>query len=237
MTNDLAALIAAIFLSAVLQAGTGFGFSILATPLLLFFFPASVAIQVNMILSLLLCVAMFRSVRHKLDHVLLRRMLLAGLIALPFAVPLAGADGPVLRVAIGVLLLVLLALLAAGVRLRRTAVADYGTGAVSAFATIGTGMPGPPLLIYLAGSDANKGMARATALTFFIFSYIVGLGVHFLYNGTDWQIWRTAAVMAPVVLVGILAGQRLYRHLSQCMFRWLLYAMIAATAIASLVRI
>lgn len=65
-----------ILFATVLQTSTGFGFSILATPLLLFLFEPSEAIQVNLILSLVLSLSLIKSIRENIDYGMLKRYVL-----------------------------------------------------------------------------------------------------------------------------------------------------------------
>ncbi len=234
---SFALLIAAIFLSATLQAGTGFGFSVLATPLLLFFYPVPVAIQLNMFLSLLLSAGMFSQVKGHLDRTLLRRMIIAGVLALPLGIPLAGLDRNVMRLMVGCLLLALTLLLIVGPRVARSRPLDYVAGGLSAMMTTALGMPGPPLLVYLAGTDTEKAKVRAAALSFFIFIYTAGLALHGAWYGMSREVWKGTVILLPAVAAGMYAGQRLFHRISPRIFRAILHGVLAATAIGTLSQI
>src|SRR5699024_12881072 len=65
-----------ILFATVLQTSTGFGFSTLATPLLLFLFGPAEAFQINLILSLVLSLSLIKSIRKYIDYGMLKRYIL-----------------------------------------------------------------------------------------------------------------------------------------------------------------
>ncbi|HEX5564510.1 MAG TPA: TSUP family transporter, partial [Sporosarcina sp.] len=72
---DILLFITIILLASILQTGTGFGFSIVATPFLLLLFEARDAIQINLLLSLVISLAMYRKVKGDIDMGVMRRFI------------------------------------------------------------------------------------------------------------------------------------------------------------------
>src|SRR6056297_2358529 len=69
-----------VVVAALLQACTGFGFSILATPFLLLIFAPSEAIQINIILSILISAVMLPKIRIDIDFELLKKLILGSIL-------------------------------------------------------------------------------------------------------------------------------------------------------------
>lgn len=69
------ALTTIVFVASTLQAATGFGFAILATPFLLLLFDAHNAIQLNIILSLLISLIMIYNVHNEINIKILGRLI------------------------------------------------------------------------------------------------------------------------------------------------------------------
>lgn len=75
-------LIVLVLVASTLQAGTGFGFSIMATPFLFLLFEPHDAIQLNIILSLLISVIMTYKIRSELNKESLIRLIKGSLIGI-----------------------------------------------------------------------------------------------------------------------------------------------------------
>ena len=68
-----------VFLASVLQAATGFGFAIMATPFLLLVFDSRDCIQISIILSFFISIVLAPKIRHEIDYVLLKRLILGSI--------------------------------------------------------------------------------------------------------------------------------------------------------------
>ena len=72
-----------ILVASILQTSTGFGFSILATPFLLLIFEPVEAIQINLILSLIISIALIMKIRKDIDFGIVRRFVIGSVAGLP----------------------------------------------------------------------------------------------------------------------------------------------------------
>ena len=75
-----------VVIAALLQACTGFGFSVLATPFLLLVYPVAEAIQINITLSILISVVMLPKVMGDIDRPLFKRLVLGSMIGAPLGI-------------------------------------------------------------------------------------------------------------------------------------------------------
>lgn len=233
---DIILFIAIILIASILQTGTGFGFSIVATPFLLLLFDARDAIQINLLLSLVISLAMFRKVRTDIDRGVMKRFIGGGIIGLPIGIIVfLLVDIPKLKFGIGGVILVLTALLLLRLRIKQTTKRDVAIGSLSGALTTSIGMPGPPLLLYFSGTDTSKEKLRGTTLAYYLFIYSISLLIQVIFAGTSKTVWISSLLALPLVWFGLFAGQYLFLKVNQTGFRLFMYVILLFTGIYLLV--
>lgn len=208
----------------------------MATPFLLMLFQPMEAIQINLIVSLLISAALIFNIRKDVDKGRLKRLIVGSLPGIPIGISIfLWADIETLKIGIGIVLLVLTLLLMLNMRIRKSGRADLITGGLSGAFTSGIGMPGPPLLLYFAGSDTKKAALRATTLAYYLFIYSIALILQLVVVGTNRLIWISSSQAIPLVLVGLVAGQWLYHRINQVHFKRFTYVILLFTGIYLLI--
>lgn len=225
-----------ILIASTLQTATGFGFSILATPFLLFLFEPVEAIQINLICSLFISIALFWKIKNSIDVGNLIKFIIGSVVGLPIGIfILLLLDVSKLKLIIGIIILVLTFALLFKLRIKQTKTRDLIIGGFSGTFTTSIGMPGPPLLLYFSGTDTKKEEIRATTLAFYLFIYLVSLGAQIIFIGTNTTIWISSLYALPLVGIGLLLGQFLFNKVSQRHFRFISYIILLFTAIFLLI--
>ncbi|GIP40220.1 UPF0721 transmembrane protein [Paenibacillus sp. J31TS4] len=219
-----------VFFAALLQASTGFGFSIIGTPFLFLLYPAHAAIQINILLSLCLSLIMIYPVRREIEKGLLGRLAAGSIVGL---IPGIGiylyVEVEWLKAVVGGLILLLTVLLMVNVTIRRTKGRDLLTGGISGALTTSIGVPGPPLLLYFAGAGTAKETLRGTTLAYYLLVYSVSLGLQISLGGTGQEVWVSSGIALPALILGILAGQWLFKRMSQRLFKRMTYVILLFT--------
>ena len=153
------------------QAVTGFGFSLVSAPFLIAAYRAPTGVQLNLLLSLAVNVAVL-SREHRHADVRAASLLLAP--ALVAVVPVAYAvhrisPGP-LTVAAGLVCLAGTAAVAAGRGLRRAGgpAGAVAVGLVSGAMNVVAGISGPPVVLFALNAAWARPRARATMQVFFL---------------------------------------------------------------------
>ena len=233
---DIILFVAIILLASILQTGTGFGFSIVATPFLLLLFDARDAIQINLLLSLVISLAMYRKVRGDIDRGVMKRFIGGSFIGLPLGIIVfLLVDIPKLKLGIGIVILLLTALLLLKLRITQKPNRDVAIGGLSGSLTTSIGMPGPPLLIYFSGTDTAKETLRGTTLVYYLFIYSISLVIQIVFAGTSTTVWKSSLFALPLVWLGLYAGQYLFLKVNQTGFRIFMYIILLFTGIYLLV--
>jgi uncharacterized protein len=228
--------IAIILFASILQTSTGFGFSIMATPFLLLLFPPKEAIQINLILSLVISLALIVKIRRDIDFPLVKRFVIGSIPGLPLGVfVFTHIDMNLLKVIISLFIILLTVLLIMKFRIKQSEMRDFLAGGWSGALTTSIGMPGPPLLLYFSGTETRKEKLRGTTLAFYLFIYLVSLVIQVKVAGTTLTVWKSSLQALPIVAIGLVLGQALFSKINQQMFQIFTYVLLLFTGIYLLI--
>lgn len=209
----LAAACVSVVLGTVLQAATGFGFSLVAAPLVFAALEAEPAVGLLLILGLevnLLTLGTERRRPRPLTRAVVTMLIAAAPGALLGVVVLRALPEIALQVA--VTLGVLGTLIARQVKTAHVPapVAGFAAGAL----TTSTSTNGPPMLLHLLGRGATPEQVRDTLTTGFIGLAAIG-AIALAATGTPALPDATLVVaLLPAVAVAHLLGRRVFRRLA-----------------------
>lgn len=221
-----------ILIAALLQAGTGYGFSIIGTPFLLILYPVHQAIQINIILSICLSLLMIFKIKDDIDKTLLFRLVSGSIPGVPLGIVIyLFFDVDLLKLIIGALIIMLTLLLILNFPVTQTRNKDFFTGGISGLLTASIGVPGPPLLLYFSGTKISPAVLRSTTLAYYLFIYTVSLMIQISFGGTDKSTWVLALVAMPPLFIGALLGHLFFKRINQNTFRLITYGILFFTGI------
>lgn len=225
-----------ILCASILQTSTGFGFSIMATPFLLLLYPPKEAIQINLILSLVISLALIVKIRRDIDFTLVKRFVIGSVPGLFLGIVVFTLiDMSLLKVVISLVIILLTILLIMKFRITQSTPRDFLAGGLSGVLTTSIGMPGPPLLLYFSGTGTKKDKLRGTTLAFYLFIYLISLGIQVNVAGTTLTVWKSSLQALPVVAVGLLSGQALFSKINQKLFQIFTYVLLLFSGIYLLI--
>jgi uncharacterized membrane protein YfcA len=207
---------AAVAAGAALQSATGFGFSVVAAPLVFAVVEPEEAVGLLIVLGSLVNVLTLASERRRPRPVVRECAVL-----LAFAVPGAVAGVAILRaldpvaLQVAVSVGVLATLIARRLAERRTpGWAGPLAGVVAGALTTSTTTAGPPLIVYLLGRRLEPEQVRDTMPVCFLGLSVVGV-IALWATGTTGAVPDAGlvAILLPVVAAGHLAGRPLFAAL------------------------
>ena len=223
-------------LAATLQSVVGFGFNLLAAPLLIFFLkdPKEVVPALHLswfLLGLAICLR-------------LRRQMTAGRIMLWFmpALPalfigvwllrqLDESNKHILNRAIGSI--TILATIAIALKFHRPFRHEkpwiLATGGLSGLLCGSTGMSGPPLVLLGLNQGWPTAQFRADLLGYFTLLSVAAIGMCQLQGLLTETSIRYAVAGTPGLIVGFIAGALISRHIHGNKFRYATICLICAT--------
>ncbi|MFL5827140.1 MAG: TSUP family transporter [Thermoleophilaceae bacterium] len=236
---DVAAAVA-VMAGALIQSATGFGFALVAAPLLFAATSPEHAVGLSLVLAAEVnLLTLFGEGRAAEPLVPESRG------ALLFAVPGAVAGVVVLRslsptalqvaVTVGVLATLALRRVQRYRHYKPGGVHLAAAGLAAGALTTSTTTNGPPLVLYLLGRSARPSQVRDTLVLCFLGLSLIG-ALALVATGTFHAAPNPAALAAlvPLVLAGHLAGRRLFASLSDARYETALTALLLATALAGL---
>ncbi len=227
----------AVLLASFVQVIAGFGFALLAMPIMTLAIPVEQAV---VIATLLGGSASLWQALHQRAHAvrpLVRRLVIAAYLGMPFGlVALNVVADSWLRIGLGIAVLVATGLLAARVRLNHVGpTLDHAAGFLSGVLNTSLGTNGPPLVFVLQGRELEADRFRATILAVFAFSNVAAIVVFALDGKVTSDGLRAAALAVPAWIVGQALGWPTRRHVHGERFRWLVLTLMFAAGASAIV--
>lgn len=222
--------------AATVQALTGFGFALVAVPLLAMMIDPVDAVVVATVVGLVLTsLASHRERAHVVKAPALR-MTLGGFVGMPVGLlVLTRLDASGLRVVIAVVIVGLVLLLWRGVRGGTGVAAQWGSGAVSGALLTSTGLNGPPLVLTLQSMELQPQAFRATLQRIFQRQDLVAVVAFVAVGRVDVTTVIFALAGVVSIPIGWAWGDRLFGRVSPDKFRLVVLATLALTAAVSLI--
>lgn len=229
-----------IFLAAGFTQGvTGFGFGLLAIPLLSLFIDIKTGVPLCSLLGILITAFLSLRLRKHID----RRKILPLLIG---CIPGVAAGTLVLKKAPTGMLSVLMGVMLTGYVLYRLTgrqeprsinekwayVAGFFTGAISSAFSAG----GPPTIIYTTLRGWDKDEIKATLSGFFLTGGIMVITAHALTGLTTGRVLHYFLLSAPVVLGGVYIGSQLYDRIDTTAYLKLLHYLLLAMGVLMIIK-
>lgn len=232
----LAAVAVAVAVASLAQAVTGFGFALLAVPMMALFLDTRDAVVVSALLGTFTSAVQAWTDRGDVDAPVARRLLLASAAGMP--VGLAAfllAPDAALRGVLGVFVLAATWVLWQGVRVPTGPRMDWVMGAVSGALNTSLSTNGPPLVFLLQARAVPPERFRSTLYRVFAVMGVVTLAMFAVAGRIGRDALVGSAVALPASIGGLAIGWRLRRHLPAEKFRGLVLALLAVSGVSALV--
>ncbi|HEU4758815.1 MAG TPA: sulfite exporter TauE/SafE family protein [Dehalococcoidia bacterium] len=232
--ETVAAGIAVAFLAALCQSVTGFGFALVMTPLMALAWEPKLAVATSLLLSPISVSMMLPEVRGRIPVSRVSVLFLGFLIGMPPGVVLLDRlDADALRIAIAAVVVVAAVLLyfAPGITGQRDGfLIRLAVGAVSGAIGTSASMGGPPIVLYLINRERDIESFRATTLALFLPTSLLAFGAAAIIGVVTADVFVMVGVAIPSVVLGLLLGASLRRHVKPERFRPLVLAVLVLTS-------
>jgi len=226
-----------VFVAAVMQSLTGFGFALLVMPL------ATLVIDLKTAAPLIALAGLTTYTVNLIrfhQAVNLRELARLGAASVPgIAVgiwALVQVDEMTINRAMGAILIAyaVLALVQPAASRRPAQWWAYPAGFLAGCLGGAYNTPGPPVVVYGSLRQWAKDEYRAILQTLFFINGILIVSSHLVAGHVVSQVWTLYAWVAPALLVGMWIGARLDRHVDQERFRSLVTAMTVVLGVSLL---
>ena len=230
--SDLALHIATI-IAAFFQSVTGIGFGMIAGPVVLVILNDPSAVLISTLMSWLIALCLWPSVRRDVDSAALQRFLAGAVLGLPGGLALLTvADVELLKTLAGLVIAAMTAAMLFGL----PGMSRPGLGGDLLFGALGglfgacLAMPGPTVALRLAGLAHSKTAIRGTMVTFFCAVWPIIFAGQVLTGGIDAATLWNAAALIPATLGGVAVGQWATERVSERLFRRMVIFFLLATS-------
>ena len=225
-----------MLVAAITQQVSGFGYALLAVPLLSILVGPKDAVALATVSGATASGLMALRLRVLADRPTLARLLAGAVVGMPIGIiGLRELPEDPLRVALAVVVLAMVVVLASGYRFRTT---RHGTQVAAGFASgvlnTSIGTAGPPVVATLQAGEMPQHTFRATTVAFFACCNVVAVPLIIASGVVTGSTWRTALVAVPCVLAGNAIGSRLAPRVGPERFRSLVLGLLAAAAVGAL---
>jgi uncharacterized protein len=223
-----------VLLAGFVQGLTGFGFALVAIPLLAAVMPLNQAVPFVVILCLCTNLAVLAECRAFVDVRRIWLLILASSCAAPLGtLLLLHVEANTLRLVAGLLITAFAGLLLSGKSfpIRNDRVALVPVGILSGVLNGSISMSGPPVALFLSNQNAAKGAFRAN-ITFFSLVLNVITILSFVANGLlTAQMTVRVACLIPAILVGVFCGTFMARKTDEQRFKKIALVLIVLSGL------
>ncbi len=236
---QIAAALAATFLSAFVRGLTGFGMAILLVPVLALTLLPVEAVLVTNVLALLIGLSEIRRLVRDAEKSAWMICALVVVATPPglWLLTVTGADLARLLIALVALSAFAIILMPQRDAMTHGKVTTGGVGVLSGLLTGFAGMPGPPVVPYYVGRALPRHIATASMLLIFTVAAASGLGAGAAFGELGWQQCVLALALFPAVLLGNWLGARASGRVSDKVWRFCVGAVLGGAALAALFRL
>jgi uncharacterized membrane protein YfcA len=242
--GTVAAVAGIVFAAAVLQRALGFGFALLAVPLLAFVVPTKSAVIIIFLNGTVTCAWMARRLRRHIEWVTARRLGVAAIVGAPIGVVILSViSANALRLVLGITTCLAAVWIIVTSRFTSSdpVVPDRWTTFALGFASgvINTSLAtnGPPLVYELRRRGFHGDRFRATISAVFLLSNVIGLPLLALAGLiTSFDVVLAASSVLPCV-AGIIVGSWMGARMGQSHFGWAVDFLLLATGLLTISKV
>ncbi len=231
--------ILAVAASSVVIGTVGFGFALVAAPVLLLYLePQQVVVVINSLIGLMMAMVLVRTWRH-LELRLSIGLVLGGVAATPIGVLALNSASPgFLRITIALVIIFLALLSLKNIQLpfTRRKMAGPVFGFLTSMATTTIAIGGPIAAIYAIAQEWRPDRIRTTLALLFITSDITAFALYSATGLVGRDTLANIGVMIPGMIIGFGMARAVVKHINDRIFRHVMIAVIVIAGTATLVK-
>lgn len=223
-----------VFVAAFIQGLSGFGYALIATPLLTFIFPAKSAVMMSIVLGAATNIAVLLSMRRHIEVKRLVFMSLGGILGIPLgAYGLSRLDPLIIKIAIAMLAIPFAVLLILGHsrRFGRDSVGCVVAGFVSGLVGASTSFSGPPVVLFLLNQGLHTQKFVGTLAAYFLFISLASIAALSSLSLLTGDLLIKSAILLPALFLGIFLGLRMLPKINATVFRRVAASVVCISAL------
>jgi uncharacterized membrane protein YfcA len=235
----LATAIAIVFFAAIVRGYSGFGFSLLAITALSLLYAPAVIIPSVFLLEIAASVHLLPGLWRDIHWSSLIPLVVGTGIGTPIGLTfLTSIPAAPMQIALGLFVLAVACLLWIGFTLKTMPgkIATTTTGLAAGVANGAFGIGGPPVILFYFASPAGNIAGRATLVTYFLLTDVIGLVFLARENLVTTDSLLRTLTFLPALLAGVWLGARSFKNADPIIFRKWVLALLGLLAIITSIK-
>ena len=227
-----------VFLAALLQTTSGFGFALMAMPLVALVIGVKAAAPLVALVGWTLYAVNLVRYRRSVERRVVLPLAVAVALGVPFGVwALNNLDEDIVKSALGVILIAyaLYSLWRPQAAPLRSELWAWPAGFLAGVLGGAFNTPGPPVIIYGNLRQWSRNLFRSTLQALFLFSSSLVILSHIAAGNLTAATIPTYLLLVPALLLGVWVGSIIDRRISNERFRLLVIVLILATGVLMLI--
>jgi len=225
----------AVAVASAAQALSGFGFALIATPLVAVLVGPKEAVVGLSIVGIVLTTQLWLRGKGSVSRSTVAMITISAIAGMPLGIlVLTRADEQSLTVLIAVAVIAFALLLWRGLRVPARPSTDAVAGFTAGILSTSTGTSGPPIVIALSGKQMEPVAFRATISAIFLIQGSVALLAFAIARQFSVDALLVALAGLPGVILGALLGERGFRRLDPAAFRRVVLLMLLLSGVVAL---
>lgn len=228
-----------ILLASFIQGITGFGFALIAVPLLSLFIPEIRNITpIIVIYSFLTNIIIVYKSRHYIDYKKIIPLIIFGLMATPVGTfMLIYIKAKTLKIIIGIVITITALAMLKNFKIKiKNEKVSYGmVGLLSGLLNGSTGLSGPPVVLFLTNQHIDKDVFRSNLTFYGIATNIFAIIIFILEGIINLSVLHFTAFYLPALLIGVLLGIKLSAKINEVIFRKLTIYLISLLGLYTII--
>ncbi len=228
-----------VLFAALVQSISGFGFALMAVPLMVIVIDLQVAVVVSTLVGTVSTSWQAWQLRGQRDRILTRRFIISSCLGAPFGLAaFILVPQNALKLILGFSVLFGVVVLSRGLDMRSTHQSfDWLMGVLSGVLLMATSTNGPPLVFTLHARRINPETFRATLNSIFAITGMISTVLFVASGKASSEVAKVSAITVPIMIVGVYVGMILRRFIAPQRFRVLVLVLLAASGFSSILSV
>ncbi len=211
-----------VFASTAFQAVAGFGYAIVAAPVLVPFLGVKETVVFLLVSSVYMRIYMLYSVRKDMHFDMIKYIALGAVLgAVPGSLFLHYVDAKGLEILLGTSLILAVIFLSCNFRWHTNypRLEQFFFGLFGGFFNASTSIGGPVVVLYMLNAKIEKVTMRGNLTLYFMISCLCSIAISFFMGNIVWQNLIGLPMWAlPASVLGVYVGNIIFKHVNQKMF-------------------
>jgi len=226
-----------IFFSGVVHGLSGFGFALVAVPMLVLFIAPKTAIPIVLLFTVLVNIPVLLEARKWLDIKRFLPLIISAIVGMPLGTYLLIAlPVNMLKLIIGFAVVPFSIALMFGFKkkIQNEKIATIPIGFVSGFLKAAISIGSPPIVLFFSNQGMQKQAFRANLVLYFLVLNIAALISYIVTGLISREVVQYTVFFLPAMLLGVLVGMALTKKINELFFRRIVLSIVTLSGILAI---